>query len=301
MPRRLRATVDVYAPLTVAEGLSALPPLPQGWFNHPVSDPDQPGPRPQLPCTTNPVDDLFPAGLTLPNTVFTFTPAACGTVTKTSGAASTISNNNIRFSAASIASGASCQVSVNVTSSTAGGITNTTGAPTTTGPVALTGATATATLNVYAPPTVTKTSLQAGISYGGTSTLTITVTSPAANPGNLTGVAVDDAYVGTLLNNAIGAVACSGRRERHLHRRRQRQHGGRLQCRHHCPGRHLHHYPERHGQRLEQQYHRHRQRHRPGGPDRPDRQRHPHRSGSGPDHHPRPSPSAAWPAAATPT
>ena len=202
------ATVNVYAPLTVtkafgaatiASGVSTTLSL---TLTNPVAN--------VAAVTANQVDDLFPAGLTLQNTVFTFTPTACGTVTKTSGAASAVGDNNILFSAASIASGASCQVSVNVTSSTAGGITNTTGAPTTTGPVALTGATATATLNVYAPPTVTKSFAPAGISYGGTSTMTITVTSPAANPGNLTGVAVNDAYVGTLLNNAIGAVACSG-------------------------------------------------------------------------------------------
>ena len=42
------------------------------------------------------------------------------------------------------------------------------------------------------------------------STLTIVVTNPAANPGNLTGVAINDAYTGTLSNVGAGSVACTG-------------------------------------------------------------------------------------------
>ena len=40
--------------------------------------------------------------------------------------------------------------------------------------------------------------------------MTITVTNPAANPGNLTGVSIGDTYLGTLTNNAAGSVVCSG-------------------------------------------------------------------------------------------
>jgi len=160
--------------------------------------------------TTVQVNDSFPAGLTLQDTTFVFTPAACGTVTKISGGSSAAGDNNIQFTAASISAGATCQVAVDVTSSTAGPITNTTTAPAATGPVALTGTAASANLNVYTLPTVTKVFTSNNISYGGTSTMTITVTNPAANPGNLTGVSISDTYGGTLANFAVGAVACSG-------------------------------------------------------------------------------------------
>lgn len=101
------------------------------------------------------VDDTFPAGLMLQNTTFTFTPAACGTVTKISGAASTGGDNNLRFSVASLAVGASCEVSANVTSTTPGIATNTTDAPIAAAPAALTGIAASANLTVLNAPNIT--------------------------------------------------------------------------------------------------------------------------------------------------
>ena len=98
------------------------------------------------------VDDSFPAGLSLKNVSFSFTPAACGTVTNTTGSASAAGDTGVRFSVASLALGATCQVSVNVTSSSVGVITNTTNAPIATGPAALSGATANAALTVNALP-----------------------------------------------------------------------------------------------------------------------------------------------------
>lgn len=100
------------------------------------------------------VDDTFPAGLTLGNTTFTYTPAACGTVTRISGAASAAGDNNIRFTVASLAAGISCQVSVNVTSTTPGAITNTTDTPVATAPAALTGNAAWANLTVLNAPNI---------------------------------------------------------------------------------------------------------------------------------------------------
>jgi len=101
------------------------------------------------------VDDTFPAGLTLQNIVFTYTPAACGTVSKTTGAASAAGDNNIRFALASLALGASCQFSVNVTSTTVGIITNTTNTPIATGPATLTGIMASANLTISNLPNIT--------------------------------------------------------------------------------------------------------------------------------------------------
>ncbi len=99
-------------------------------------------------------DDTFPTGLKLLNTTFTYTPAACGTVTRTSGAASAAGDSNIRFAVASLPAGASCHVSVNVTSSTAGTITNTTNVPTATAPATLSGIAASANLTVSNAPAI---------------------------------------------------------------------------------------------------------------------------------------------------
>jgi len=107
------------------------------------------------PLTGVQVDDTFPTGMTLSNTTFAFTPAACGTVTKTSGAASAAGDNNIRFSVASLAVTASCQVAVNITSSTTGAVTNTTNAPIATGPASLTGVADWADITVSNSPSIT--------------------------------------------------------------------------------------------------------------------------------------------------
>jgi mucin-19 len=107
------------------------------------------------PLTALRLDDNFPAGLVLQNASFSFTPAACGSVTKTSGAASAAGDANLRFSVASLAAGASCQASANVTSATAGSITNTTDAPTASGPTAVSGAAASAPLSIAAQPLIT--------------------------------------------------------------------------------------------------------------------------------------------------
>ncbi len=101
------------------------------------------------------VDDTFPTGLSLQNITFTYSPAACGIVTKTTGAASVAGDNNIRFSVASLAVGVSCQVSANVTSSTPGIITNTTNAPIATAPATLTGTAASANLTITNVPSLT--------------------------------------------------------------------------------------------------------------------------------------------------
>ena len=138
------------------------------------------------------VDDFFPAGLSLQNTTFTFTPAVCATVTKTTGAASAAGDNSIRFTAASIAPGATCQVVANVTSSTPGNITNTTNAPTAAGPIALTGSTANASLTIYNLPlfTVVKTADKANANPGQVVTYTVLITNIGG--GVSTNVVIDD-------------------------------------------------------------------------------------------------------------
>jgi len=159
--------------------------------------------------TTVSTDDTFPSGLTLQNTTFTFTPAACGTVTKISGAASAAGDGSIRFTAGTIAAGTTCRVVMNVTSSTAGSITNTTTAPITSGPAIISGTAATAALIIYAKPTVSKAFTDATISSGGSTTMTLTLTNPNALP--LTGVAITDTYPNNLRNlNTTTGGTCTG-------------------------------------------------------------------------------------------
>ncbi|MBU5612065.1 DUF7933 domain-containing protein [Geomonas azotofigens] len=106
------------------------------------------------PLTGVSVTDTFPAGMALRNTSFSFSPAGCGSVTRSSGAASVAGDGEVRFSAASIAPGASCQVSFNVASSSYGLVTNTTAAPLASGPTGLTGTSASASVTMAAMPLI---------------------------------------------------------------------------------------------------------------------------------------------------
>ncbi len=157
--------------------------------------------------------DDFPAGVSLFNTTVGGTCAG-GAVTSrlTAGAtafgAITAGHISIQAAGYTIPASANCTITVNVTASSAGAKLNTSGTLTTT--QGTTTAAASDTLTVYSPPTVTKTFTPASIAAGGTSSMVIVVTSPAANPGNLTGVSIDDIYTGTLANNAAGSVSCSG-------------------------------------------------------------------------------------------
>ena len=103
------------------------------------------------------VDDTFPAGMTLQDVTFGYTPAACGTVTRTDDTASVAGDGAIRFNVATLAAGVSCEVSVNITSSTAGAVTNTTDAPIATAATAmaaLTGTTAWDSITVQSAPSI---------------------------------------------------------------------------------------------------------------------------------------------------
>src|SRR5206468_3552436 len=98
---------------------------------------------------------------------------------------------------------------VNVTSATAGSATNTIAANALQTSGGSNAAAANATLDVYTPPTVTKTFTPASIAAGGTSTLTIVVTNAAANPGSISGATINDVFTGTLKNSAAGSVSCT--------------------------------------------------------------------------------------------
>ena len=112
-------------------------------------------------------------------------------------------------SAIDVAAGATCTITLSVRGVTAGARLNTAADITAFSPLIANGVT-TQTLNVYAPPVVTKSFTPATIGPAGTSSMVITVTNPAANVGDLTGVSIDDIYGGTLVNDAAGSLLCSG-------------------------------------------------------------------------------------------
>jgi len=167
------------------------------------------------------VDDTFPTGMTLQNTTFTFTPAACGTVTKTNGAASAAGDGAVRFAAAILAAGASCQVQMNVTALTAGVYNNTTDPITSqyTGPNTTTDGYKSSTLTAIAPPVIAKVFGANSILSSGTTNRTTTLTFSIRNPNQstaLTGVAFTAAdNLSTQLqvaspNGLIGPTCTSG-------------------------------------------------------------------------------------------
>ncbi len=125
--------------------------------------------------------DTFPVGVTLasvPNA------SQCnGTVTSTA--------NSVTLTGGSIPVDSSCTVIVSVTAAAGGTYLNTSDAVTSTN--GGTGNTASDTLNVIAPPSISKTFSPDTINAGGTSTLTFTVTNPNAS-ATLNGVAFTDAF-----------------------------------------------------------------------------------------------------------
>jgi uncharacterized repeat protein (TIGR01451 family) len=123
--------------------------------------------------------DTLPAGLTVPDET---SPMCGGTLT--------ISANTITLSGATIAASGTCTFARTVTGTAAGTKSNTTGAMTST--EGGSAGTATASLDVVAPPTIGKAFGAPSIVVGQTTSLTLTLTNPAANAVALTGVAVTD-------------------------------------------------------------------------------------------------------------
>ena len=156
--------------------------------------------------TTALVDNL-PANL---NTVAASVATTCTGTAPTQTATSLTVPVGLVIPAGTGVTPGTCNVTVNVTSATAGTYVNTIAAGALQTNRGNNAALTTATLNFYAPPTVAKSFNLASIGRGQTSTMTIVVANPAANPGTLTGVAVNDAYIGTLTNAAAGSVACTG-------------------------------------------------------------------------------------------
>jgi uncharacterized repeat protein (TIGR01451 family) len=159
--------------------------------------------------------DTYPSGLVNAPTPNATTTCNSGSITSV-----TAGGNSIALTGASIATGTSCTVSVNVRSATANAYVNTSGAvsSTTTTPFVVgTGNTAIATLTVLAKPTINKSFAVPYILPGDTTTLTLTLNNPTALA--LSNVAFTDNFPINLLvatpnalNNGCGgtATAASG-------------------------------------------------------------------------------------------
>ncbi len=140
--------------------------------------------------------DTLPAGLVIGSPAVVF--ANCvGTITAPEGF------NLISMTVNSLAANTSCNFVVNVTGTTAGTKNNTTSIVTSNESVP--GGTASASINVVAPPVITKAFGAPGIPLNGTTSLTFTITNPAANTVALNQVAFTDLLPPGLV--AIGDVS----------------------------------------------------------------------------------------------
>jgi CSLREA domain-containing protein/fimbrial isopeptide formation D2 family protein/uncharacterized repeat protein (TIGR01451 family) len=151
--------------------------------------------------------DNLPAGVVVAATPNVTGSCGTGTITATAGSGSiSLSGGTLT---ASPAAGSSCTFSVDVTGTTAGSKANTTGVVTST--EGGTGATSnTAVLKVEAPPSIAKVFNPSTIAQTGTTSLTFTITNPAANPDQLTGVAFTDTLPTGLTVTNASATVCGG-------------------------------------------------------------------------------------------
>lgn len=146
--------------------------------------------------------DTLPSGLVASTPNGLIGTCGGGTITDLAGSGS------VTLSAATLIASASCMFSVNVTGTTAGTKSNTTVATSTEGG---TSTTASATLVVEAPPSISKAFGAAGIPLNRTTSLTFTITNPGANTAALTGVAFTDTLpVGMVVAAPNGLVGVCG-------------------------------------------------------------------------------------------
>jgi uncharacterized protein (TIGR03437 family) len=167
--------------------------------------------------------DTLPSGLTVatPNGVTGTcltdgTGVTAGSVTATSG------TNFISLNGLGLDSNASCSFSVNVTGIQAGTQVNTTGQisgtfidPNTFEPTTIFGGTATASILVQGPPSISKAFNPPAVAPGATTQLTFTIANPAANPAAESGVAFSDTLpagltVGTGTQSGCGGTVTLG-------------------------------------------------------------------------------------------
>ncbi|HEX3155455.1 MAG TPA: hypothetical protein VHV32_12560, partial [Candidatus Angelobacter sp.] len=146
--------------------------------------------------------DTLPVGLVISTPNGVSGTCGAGTITATAG------TNVISLTGGTIAAGGSCSFLVNVTGITAGTQNNTTGNVTST--EGGTGGTATASVNVQAPPSIIKVFNPSTIALNGTTSLTFTITNPAGNVSPLTGVAFTDTLPTGLTVASASSSVCGG-------------------------------------------------------------------------------------------
>ena len=157
--------------------------------------------------------DTYPVGL-----FNTATPTP--TITATGGSSCTLgtvtapaNGNTLTLSGLTIGTAGTrtCQIDVNVTAPANGAYVNSTGVVNSAN--APQGVAASATLNVMAPPTITKSFSPSSIAGGGSSVLTIIIGNPGSNPINMTGVSFTDVFPTTpgamTLTNATTTNTCT--------------------------------------------------------------------------------------------
>jgi len=150
---------------------------------------------------------------TLPASLSIQTPAS---VTNSCGGTASATATSLALANANLAPKASCTISVGVKGVATGTVTNSvtikpnnSGGPVSAGGVVNT---ATANLTVAAPPAIAQTFGAANISLNGTTTLTFTITNPAANTVALAGVSFSDALPAGLAVASMPGVtgSCGG-------------------------------------------------------------------------------------------
>ncbi|HLK08051.1 MAG TPA: hypothetical protein VKV30_08925 [Candidatus Angelobacter sp.] len=193
------ASITVVAPPTIAKafGASSIPLNGSTSLSFTITNPNT-----TVALTGVGFSDTLPAGLVVSTPNGLTGTCGAGTITATAG------TNVISLSGGTIAASASCTFSVNVTGIAAGQQTNTTGNVTST--EGGTGGTATASVNVEAPPSIAKVFNPSTIALNATTSLTFTITNPAANVDSLFGVAFTDTLpTGLTVANASTTV-CGG-------------------------------------------------------------------------------------------
>ncbi|HWR36802.1 MAG TPA: hypothetical protein VN622_13110 [Clostridia bacterium] len=147
--------------------------------------------------------DTLPAGIVV-GTPSALSSTCGGTATAVDG------SGTVSLSGANVVTGGACSVTLNVKGIASGLVTNTTSVTSTNGG---TGNTATASITVAAPAIVASAFGAATIPINASTSLTLTITNPAANPIPLTGIGFTDNLVGLVvapasgLNNTCGGTA----------------------------------------------------------------------------------------------
>jgi hypothetical protein len=154
-----------------------------------------------IPLNGTQFTDTLPAGLVVS------TPNSLNNTCPGSTATAVAGSNTISLTGASLGSGSSCTVSVNVTGVSPGVQNNSVTVSDTTEGM---GNTATASITVVAPPSIIKSFGAASIPINGITTLNFTVTNPG-NAATLTGVAFTDTFpTGLVVSTPNGLTGSCG-------------------------------------------------------------------------------------------